>query len=293
MYAQFFGNFLLEENYIQKRQLIEGLKKMKNSRVKLGVLAIDAGYLNAAQVEVIHEKQTQVDKKFGDIAIELGYLSKEQVDELLSNQPPRYLLLSQSLVDKEYISNNDLQEALSKFKKKYELTEDNLKNFHDETKLMSIIKKFYQLDDSETSEYISIYIKLLLNNIVRFIGDDFVAVNKDYMISGDEDITVSQKITGEFSAATYLKTDEISLLQFVSRYADEDIPVFDEYAIAAAQDFLNLHNGLFMVSMSNDLNIELKLAPPEANNETTEFLKDKLIIPIMLSFGNINFVLDI
>ena len=225
MYAQFFANYLLEENYIQKRQLIEGLKKMKNSRVKLGVLAIDAGYLSAAQVEKVHARQAQVDKRFGDIAVELEYLTSAQVDELLSNQPSRYLLLSQSLLDKEYMSNSELEEALTKFKAKYNLTEEDMVDSQKGDKLSNLIKEFYKLDDSKTSEYIGTYIKLLFNNLVRFIGDDFVTVGPEQVLLSDNDIKVNQQISGEFTTLTFIQTDEISLLQFVSRYAGEDIPV--------------------------------------------------------------------
>jgi len=291
MFAQFFANYLLEENYIQKKQLIEGLKKTKNSRVKLGVLAIDAGYLTAAQVEKIHARQAQVDKRIGDIAIELGYLTNAQVEELLSNQPARYLLLSQSLLDKEYMSNSQLEEALTKFRAKYDLTEEDMSDAQQGDKLSSVIKSFYKLDDSVTSQYIGTYIKLLFNNLVRFIGDDFVIVGPERMVVSDNDIKVSQQISGEFSTLTFMQTDEISLLQFVSRYAGEDIPVLDEYSIAAAQDFLNLHNGLFMVNMSNNSNIELKLAPPEIANEEILQEKSYVYIPIMLSFGNVIFIL--
>jgi len=292
MFAQFFGNYLLEENYIEKKQLIEGLKKTKNSRVKLGVLAIDAGYLTAAQVEKIHAKQAQVDKRIGDIAVELGYLTNAQVEELLTNQPARYLLLSQSLLDKEYMNNSQLEEALAKFKAKYNLTEEDLSDSAQGDKLSNVIKSFYKLDDSDSSVYIGTYIKLLFNNLVRFIGDDFVTVGPESMVLSDSDIKVSQQISGEFSTTTFIQTDEISLLQFVSRYAGEDIPVLDEYSIAAAQDFLNLHNGLFMVNMSNDSNIELKLAPPEIANEGLSKEKSYVSIPVMLSFGNVNFILE-
>ncbi|SEV90202.1 hypothetical protein [[Clostridium] fimetarium] len=291
MFAQFFANYLLEENYIEKRQLIEGLKKMKNSRVKLGVLAIDAGYLTAAQVEKVHARQAQVDKRIGDIAVELGYLTNTQVEKLLSNQPARYLLLSQSLLDKEYMTNSKLEEALTKFKAKYNLSEEDMSDSQKGDKLSSVIKAFYKLDDSNTSKYIGTYIKLLFNNLVRFVGDDFVAVSPERMLLSDNDIKVSQKISGEFSTLTFIQTDEISLLQFVSRYAGEDIPVLDDYSIAAAQDFLNLHNGLFMVNMSNDSNIELKLAPPEIANESISQEKSYVCIPIMLTFGTINFIL--
>lgn len=294
MYAQFFANYLLKENYIEKRELIECLKKMKNSRVKLGVLAIDAGYLTANQVEELHGKQIVIDKRIGDIAVDCGYLTSAQVEELLNIQPPRYLSLCQSLVDKEYLSNSLLEEALKKFKAEYSLSEEDFDDIHS-SKINGVIKLFYKLDDTKESDYYVTYIRLLLNNLVRFVGDDFVPTGIKYVSVSDDIIKVSQRITGEVSILTTIKTDEISLLQFVSRYAGEDVPVWDEYAQAAAGDFLNLHNGLFLVNMSNETGVELKLEAPEISNakeaDDAEELSN-ICIPILFPFGVLNFILE-
>lgn len=289
MFAQFFANYLLENNYIEKRELVECLKKMKNSRVKLGVLAIDAGYLTAAQVEEVHAKQMVVDKRIGDIAIDLEYLTREQVDELLSSQPPRYLSLCQTLVDKEYLNNAELEKALSGYKDQYDLTDEDL---DDAEKIGDVIRQFYMLDDSAESDYCITYIKLLMNNLVRFIGDDFVPIGTEFKAVDDEIIKVSQKIVGVFSGLTAIRTDEISLLQFVSRYAGEDVPVWDEYAKAAAGDFLNLHNGLFLVNMSQESNVELKLEAPETIDDDKAENPFYFCVPVMFPFGVINFVLE-
>ena len=54
MYAQFFGNFLLNEGVINSEQLLEILKTQTDVKVKLGTLAMAAGYMTASEVERIH-----------------------------------------------------------------------------------------------------------------------------------------------------------------------------------------------------------------------------------------------
>ena len=43
---------------------------------------------------------------------------------------------------------------------------------------------------------------------------------------------------------------------------EEELYEFDEYVSASMEDFLNLHNGLYSVNMSNDYSMELHLQPP-------------------------------
>ena len=291
MFAQFFANYLLKEKYIEKRELIECLKKMKSSRVKLGVLAIDAGYLTAAQVEEVHAKQMVIDMRIGDIAVDLGYLIPGQVEELLSIQPPRYLSLCQALVDKEYINNTVLEEALNRFKKEFDITEQDFNDIHGNS-IDRVIRQFYNLDGGDEASHCVTYIKLLMNNLIRFVGDDFIPAGTDCRFVDDEIIRVTQLIKGEFAGLSEIVTDEISLLQFVSRYAGEDIPVWDEYSQAAAGDFLNLHNGLFLVNMSNLSNIELKLEAPEIIYREKPEENPKICVPVMYPFGVLNFILE-
>ena len=53
MYAQFFGNYLLERNAVTREQLIDAMKQMASEEVKLGALAIHEGYMTASEVDNI------------------------------------------------------------------------------------------------------------------------------------------------------------------------------------------------------------------------------------------------
>lgn len=71
MFSLYFGQYLLNENYLTQSQLKSALEYQKSVRLKLGVLAINAGYMNAEQVSQVHQMQTKVDKRFGELAVDL------------------------------------------------------------------------------------------------------------------------------------------------------------------------------------------------------------------------------
>ena len=116
MFTQFFGNYLFNEKLVTKQQLIEALEMQKFARAKLGVLAINAGYMTGAQVDEVHAEQQRMDKRFGDIAVDKGYMTEEQVEELLKNQKQSHLVIGQALVDKGYLTNEQFADALAKYK---------------------------------------------------------------------------------------------------------------------------------------------------------------------------------
>ena len=57
MFTQFFGSYLLNRKIVSPANLRVALEKKDTTRVKLGVLAINAGYMTAKQVDAVHKKQ--------------------------------------------------------------------------------------------------------------------------------------------------------------------------------------------------------------------------------------------
>jgi len=133
------------------------------------------------------------------------------------------------------------------------------------------------------------YITLLFNNIIRFVGEDFTPY--PIVKIGAYPITwcVSQKIRGDFTLHTAMDMDETTLLAFASRYVGETFTVNDEYVKSSMEDFMNLHNGLFAVNISNSISKELNLDPPLTENDVL-FVPEAPIyyIPIQFTFGTVN-----
>lgn len=287
MYTQFFGNFLLEKNLITKEQLIQAIEIQKGEQLRLGTLAVHAGLMTATEVNHIHALQTQKDKRFGEIAIELGYLTPVQIDKLLSSQKPSYLLLCQALVDLNYLSTEAFAKAMEEYQLMHQLSDLDFSN-EQYDKVALLIARFFTGQFVDDPGCFSSYITLFFNNIVRFIGQDF-APSQVYTtddLSGD--YMATQNITGKYNMITGITMDESTLISFASRYAGEEFEENDEFTQAALEDFLNLHNGLFTVNVSNQEAIELALSVPEYQ-EDAYMEQEVYMIPLDFPFGTIKF----
>lgn len=291
MFTQFFGNYLLNESYVTSEQLTDALKDMKESRPKFGVLAMNAGYLTGEQVEYLHQKQMFENKRIGDLAVEMGYITEEQVGELLSRQPVGYLMLGQTLVDKGYMTNVQFSEAINEYKSLYSVSESDMQE-EKAGMLDKLVDEMYFNDEIENKDAYVGYISLLFNNIIRFIGDDFIPLEVPKMADSSRCNCAYQDVTGEIAFRSVLEGEGSTLLQFAARYAGEDFVEVDEYVSASAEDFLNLINGLFAVNMSNEKNVELKLEAPTFSSDCGQ-VKGEVIccLPVGFTFGTVNFIL--
>lgn len=294
MYAQFFGNYLLSRNIVTREQLIEAMRKKSSSHIRLGTLAIHAGYMTASEVNRVIVLQTHEDKRFGEIAINEGYLTELQVAELLSEQKPDFLLLGQALVEDGVIDHEEFQNLIIDYQSDNDLTAFE---YSTETKeaIRQMIEHFFVLAERPLSTHeISLY-HLLMNSLVRFIGDDFTPVPPILCQEYPANYCVSQEINGAFSVHTYLDIPESACIDFASRYVGETFTEFDEYVRASLEDFLNLLNGLFIVNMSNDCSIELTLDPPvvEETESLLTFQEETYLLPIVYPFGTIYFIITL
>ncbi len=291
MFTQFFGNYLLNKGLVTAGQLSEALSVQKQTRLKLGVLAINAGYMTAEQVDRVHAEQQRVDKRMGDIACDMGYLTPAQVDELLTSQGAAHLQLGQALVDSGAMTNASFAEALNSYKLENSLTDVD---FNDKTgeKVDEVIRRFYSFAGEADGEMMCEYVTLLLKNIIRFIGDDYTPLTAEKLPSAKMSYAAIQKINGKFSCTTVLEASEEAYIAFASRYAGETLTDADEMTNASNGEFLNLHNGLYSVNISNEQNIELKLDPQEyAEDESISGTVYR--IPLVFPFGSVNFLLSV
>lgn len=291
MYTQFFGNFLLSKGILTSEELLAAMEKQASVHIKLGTLAIHQGLLTASEVDKIVIIQTHADKKFGEIAIEEGYLTEDEVEGLLAAQKPDYLLLGQILIEEGKLTNSDFENLISDYQSQNEIYEFNSDN-EMRNMVFRLLSNVCQFDNTISSETTIDYLRLLFTNLIRFIGNDFTPLDPIMCDDYPTNYCVVQYIFGKISIRAAIDMDEETGVVFASRYADETFREFDEYAKASLEDFMNLHNGLFNVNMSNERSIELTLCPPEIhNNDVISFESGSHIFPIIFPFGTVNFIL--
>ena len=136
------------------------------------------------------------------------------------------------------------------------------------------------------------YLELMFNSLIRFVGEDFSPLTP--MVLDEYPITfgVSQAISNNNDYLTHIDCDRDTAIAFASRYANEEFTEFDEYVIAALEDFLNLHNGLFIVNVSNNTSETIALAPPEITMEGVLSGPNKCVdFPVAYPFGTIHLII--
>lgn len=294
MYAQFFGNFLLSHELITKEQLLAAMEYKGINHLRLGTLAMHAGYLSAGEVEHIRIIQTHKDKKFGEIAVELGLLTQEQVDELLALQVPDYLALGQALIDLNIIDSYEWERLIVDYISENEINDLNFSQDSLEKVETLYLHLKENRGDRPLEKFKSTYTTLLFNNLIRFVGDDFTPLRSDDFYEYPTEFCISQEIHGQYHLKLYIDMPKETCIKFACRYVDDDFTEFDEYVEASVIDFANLHNGLFCVNESNNNNIELTLSPPQVEERPLLVFEENpaTLMPILFPFGTVNFIFE-
>ena len=293
MFTQLFGNFLLQKGIVTTEQLIEAIKHSSESHIKVGSLAIHSGYMTPEQVERVYIFQTHEDALFGQIAIRENFINEEQLDEILRQQTPSYLKVGQYFVDHNIFSNTELDSLIHEYQTEYKIPtlENQLPTLDD---VHHLVRSFCNFADITKNEHLVSYLHLLFNNLIRFIGSDFTTLNVTRVAHYDTTYASTQTVDGIFHLQSGIDVNAQTGTIFASRYAGEDFSSFDEYCHASLDDFLNLHNGLFLVNMSNMWDIELTLTPTEELTDVPYISSgETYVLPVIFTFGTVNFLFTI
>ncbi len=288
MFSQYFGQYLLSKGCLTIEQLKAALEYEKNTKVKLGILAMNAGFMSVDEIEKVHKEQARVDEKFGEIAIAQEYLTSDQLEILLSTQKQGHLVLSQCIVDKGFMTLTQLNTVMEAYISSLSLTMDDLKAF-DEGKLLNA---YIHFEDTLWHEIYTEYISLLLRNCIRFINDVPVIhiekVDENYL----SDWMVSQRIFGKFSMFTSLASNDTDSLKHLAElFNKESYDSFDEYAQDGVSEFLNLHNGIFLVNISNN-GVVLDMVPQKIKNHVKlDELPECFKITLTWLWGSIDMII--
>jgi len=255
MFELFFGNYLVENTLITKKQLLEVLEIQKTSRVKLGLIAVSKNMLTPSQTYEINMLQATLDKRFGDIAIEKGFLSKTQVLSLARYQKNPYLLLVQTLSEKDMMSMEDIENALKKFKVEYNLSDEEIEAMQNDN-VDTIISVFIDIDKPHVKDIIAI----TLRSIIRFINTSVYFSPPKFETEKRFKFLSAQCLKGDINVFIGFEGDN-DLLAIANPYAKENFSEIDEDALDAICEFINCISGLFASSLSYK-NHNLELLPP-------------------------------
>ena len=288
MFAQFFGSYLLNNKAVSNEDLLEAISRLKKARIKLGTLAMHRGFMTAKEIDEVCMMQSREDKRFGEIAIARDYLTDSQVEELLKAQNPDYLLLGQILVDMNVLTNAQLEELFLKYQNETEIYDMDMES---QANFDQLMKKFLLVSERQMPTELVDYLKLFFNNLLRFVGEDFMPMSPVPSSEFPVNYAVEQQISGDVKKKTFIDMSKETAVIFASRFAKMEFKEFDEYVKASIEDFLNLNNGLYGVNISNNYSKEIALNPPTVvDKDILELPKDSYVIPFAYPFGTIHLI---
>lgn len=293
MYNQFFGNYLYSKGYVTKEHLISAMIRQTKELVHVSTLALYSGYMSASEVEYVINIQNEEGKKFSEIAISNGFLNQEQVLELLNTKTPDFLILGQILVNDGVFSYEQFENILTDYRSQNEFLDLEL-NEENKDDIQRLIDSFSIISESAIPAFGKSYLELLFNNFVRYIGDDFTTLPPSVCTEFATEHCVSQSINGNYLVNTYINMSEETSISFAERYSGESYDEYDEYVAASLEDFINLHNGLFIVNASNESSNELTLGTLSPHNDSIlSFERPTYLFPIYYPFGIIHFIMEV
>lgn len=288
-FNQYFGNYLVEKKILKPEELSMVTEKRKSIKVKLGVLAIDSGLMNAAQVNRIHRLQAVRDRKFGELAIEEGYLTEAQVEELLSEQKKINKLIGQILIEKGIFTFEKYEEMLLQYRRESGLTDDEFQALRTND-VKKIAEIFIRDLPVKNIGIIHQYFELFIRNLIRFVDDEIRVEAASETDSYPFGFLVTQRMEGKYGFFSGISAPESILARFASVYSEQDWNTVNELAEDALEEFLNCQNALFISNLSHTgANWELNL-PEVKKNGVLKPVRKLFVIPCHLSFGKIDFI---
>lgn len=288
MLTQFFGNYLVDNNLITPDQLLRALRHKHDNNQTMAAMALSSGYMTQEEIEDVHNMQTIKDVEFTSLALKMNYLTESQAAELEEAKHFGYLLLARSVIELGFCPLDKMADAIADYEFDFQLSFSNYMNY-DSEKVKQMIHAYYKFPDDGEMTPAEEYANMLMHNIIRFIGDDFRLAGKLEKIPVVPGmIENSQHISGELKGKTAIIGYSKFIEEFANRYAGEELGE-EDYVNCAVQDFLNQHNGLFSMTLSDEYDMEIELVATEESKFEADKSDYNYILPIEFTFGTIYF----
>ncbi|MBP2632059.1 MAG: hypothetical protein H6Q70_2687 [Firmicutes bacterium] len=282
MLRQFLAQYLLNKDLLSSQQVLEILEDDKFQRVAPGVVALHKGLLTAEQIEKIQRIQIAEDQLFGEVAVNEKLLTEEQVGSILAAREDSNLSVAQEIISRGFMTLEELGKALEEYRDNNQLSIDESFNKIEFNKICCE-------DFEEVRELYVEYTTLFLEALVNFMGIEGVIVSSTELDSNGKWL-ITQRMNGEINLGTGLLLSDEVVVKLAQKYSKEDITEVDQLALDSVAEFLNVVNGLFVVSLSNN-NLDVDLEPQKFSKGVMPIGSKRVIINIDTKDGLIQLLI--
>lgn len=279
MFSQFFGHYLVSNNYITSDQFQTLMKYQKDHRAKLGIIAVAEGLLTTKQADELNRLQALMDQRFGDIAISKGYLTEQDITTLLRLQGNPYLVFIQALEETGVMNTERAEELLAEYQHSLHMSNSELFAIKN-SDIDSIIPIFIR----NAEDYIYSLTSLMLKNIMRFGSNHFRFEASYAATQYSAKHLCIQNTYGDIDGFLMLASNTDSLLPLACGYGQYDFTDMNDDTYDALCEFINCTNGLFASKLSKE-NVDIDMKPPEyfTDKKCTVSSGDLYVIPTFIN----------
>lgn len=270
MNSQYFAQYLLNTGVLSADAVQQLLADAMSCRPDLPVLALRQHVMTAQQLDTMGELSADA---FAEAVQKKGLMTASQVLNLRQAVTGESLRFAQAMLSAGIVGYQRLEELFSAY------------DAGTEDALHEAVVQCAGTDLEEEIEFYAEYVDVFMRSLIRFMDTPAVINKAEQPLENEEQMHfISQRLTGDLNlVAGILATDDV-LVEMARRYSQEDVVEADELALDCVTEFLNVMNGLYIVSLAKrDLELDLEL-PRMAKNKRP-LANKQLTLPVDTGFG--------
>jgi CheY-specific phosphatase CheX len=266
MFNHIFVSYLERKGVLTQQQTIDVLEIQKNTKIRIGTLAVEENLITPEQADLLNRQQSQQNKRFGELAIESGYLTADQLELLLSKQPRDHLVLKQILADNNYMLNDKTEAALVDFMNELGLDQRDFELLLDND-VDTYVSRIANIS-AEEHPLLSKFAVLFVSTVIRLVDKEVMLDKVVNTVVDTAPYAASVGVTGDMPCKLVLSaiksSNEIDFAEkFMEGVMGAHMDATDEIAESAMKEFMNCVGGMMVTELTEKDSVAADLEVPE------------------------------
>ncbi len=269
---RYFVQYLLNVGALKADEVLELMAKASKAEPGLPLLAMRKGLLSSAQLSEMNISDEAV---FAEEAKDRKLLTVAQIDTLKNEAASSDACFGQALLDAGLADYAKLEALFSEADEAEE----------EESPVYAAVMSRAGDDDAHLYEIYGKYADMFISSVQRFMNTDAVLLPGEAMLDADGTHLVSQSLGGGLVLTPGVMAKNDVFLEMGRRYSGEELEEIDNLAVDCVAEFINVLNGLYIVSLSQ-LDMDVDLGEPKDAENVLPMATNMLALNVGTEFGS-------
>lgn len=266
---RYFVQYLLNVGALKADEVLELMAKASKAEPGLPLLAMRKGLLSSTQLS---EMNISDEAAFAEEAKDRKLLTVAQIDTLKNEVASSDACFGQALLDAGLADYAKLEALFSEAEE-------------EESPVYAAVMSRAGDDDAHLYEIYGKYADMFISSVQRFMNTDAVLLPGEAMLDADGTHLVSQSLGGGLVLTPGVMAKNDVFLEMGRRYSGEELEEIDNLAVDCVAEFINVLNGLYIVSLSQ-LDMDVDLGEPKDAENVLPMATNMLALNVGTEFGS-------